>query len=142
MPTRKANAKWDGGLKEGKGHMEFGSGAFSGQYSFSSRFEEGTGTNPEELIGAAHAGCFSMKFSGVLGEAGFKPSSVITEAQVKLDKVEGGFKITQVLLKTQAEVADISEDKFQSLAEKAKKECPVSQALSAIDIKVEATLKS
>jgi lipoyl-dependent peroxiredoxin len=142
MPTRKANAKWDGGLKEGKGHMEFGSGAFSGQYSFSSRFEEGTGTNPEELIGAAHAGCYSMAFSGVLEKEGFKPESISTEAHVRLDKVETGFKIAQVLLKTKAEVPGISQDKFQELAEKAKKGCPVSQALSAIEIKLEATLNS
>lgn len=141
MITRKANAKWDGGLKGGKGNVELGSGAYSGQYSFNSRFEEGKGTNPEELIAAAHAGCFSMALSAELEKGGFKPKSVSTEAKVKLEKVGEGFKITQILLKTVAEIPDIENSEFQKHAESAKKGCPVSQALAATDIKLEAELK-
>jgi len=140
MPIRNATAVWHGNLFEGKGDMKFGSGAFEGQYSFKSRFEEGTGTNPEELIGAAHAGCFSMAFSATLADKGFKPESVQTEARVHLNKVEGGFSITTIELNTEARVPDISKDKFQSLAEDAKKNCPVSRALAGVEIKLNAKL--
>lgn len=141
MITRKSNAKWEGGLKGGKGNLELGSKAYSGQYSFQSRFEEGTGTNPEELIAAAHAGCFSMALSGLLEKEGYSPKSVATQAEVKMDKVGDGFKIIQIILKCTAEVPDIEKDEFNKHAEGAKKGCPVSQALSAVDIKLEAELK-
>ncbi len=140
MPIRNATAVWHGNLFEGKGDMKFGSGAFEGQYSFKSRFEEGTGTNPEELIGAAHAGCFSMAFSATLAEKGFKPEMVQTEANVHLDKVGDGFTITTVVLNMEAQVPDIDEDKFQSLAEDARKNCPVSRALAGVEIKLNAKL--
>ena len=98
MPVRKANAVWEGGLKDGHGTVKLGSGAFEGRYSFGSRFEEAGGTNPEELIGAAHAGCFSMALSAGLGRAGFTPTRVATTAKVHLEKVGEGFKITRIEL--------------------------------------------
>jgi osmotically inducible protein OsmC len=140
MPIRNATAVWHGNLFEGKGDMKFGGGAFEGQYSFKSRFEEGTGTNPEELIGAAHAGCFSMAFSATLANNGFKPEMVQTRANVHLDKVGEGFSITTIELNTEAEVPDIEEDKFQELAEDARKNCPVSRALAGVEIKLKAKL--
>ncbi|UCC78513.1 MAG: OsmC family protein [Candidatus Zixiibacteriota bacterium] len=140
MPVRNATAIWHGNLFEGKGDMKFGSGAFEGQYSFKSRFEEGTGTNPEELIGAAHAGCFSMAFSATLADNGFKPETVQTEARVHLNKVEGGFSITTIELNTEARIPDIDDEKFQNLAEDAKKNCPVSRALAGVEIRLQAKL--
>ena len=104
MAARSANAVWEGDLKSGKGKVKLGSGAFEGTYSFSSRFEEGKGTNPEELIGAAHAGCFSMALSAGLGRAGFTPTRIQTEARVHLEKAEDGFKISRIQLVTEAEV--------------------------------------
>jgi osmotically inducible protein OsmC len=140
MITRNASAVWEGNLKQGNGSMKLGSGAFEGQFSFSSRFENGTGTNPEELIGAAHAGCFSMAFSHGLAEAGYTPKRVQTSAQVHLEQVSDGFKITQIRLNTEAEVPGIDEKTFQSQAETAKQHCPVSQALAGVDITLQATL--
>jgi osmotically inducible protein OsmC len=140
MPVRTADAEWEGTLKDGKGTMRFGSGAFEGQYSFSSRFEEGEGTNPEELIAAAHSGCFSMKFAGNLGNAGFPPNRVATTAKVHLDKGDAGFSITRIELKTEAEVPGIDEATFQEQAEAAKRDCPVSRLLTGAEITVEATL--
>ncbi|MBD3308194.1 OsmC family peroxiredoxin [candidate division KSB3 bacterium] len=140
MITRNASAVWEGNLKQGNGSMKLGSGAFEGQFSFSSRFENGTGTNPEELIGAAHAGCFSMAFSHGLAEAGYTPKRVQTSAQVHLEQVGDGFKITQIRLNTEAEVPGIDEQTFQNQAETAKKNCPVSQALAGVDITLQATL--
>jgi len=140
MPTRNAQAAWEGDLKGGKGTMKFGSGAFEGAYSFASRFEEGTGTNPEELIGAAHAGCFSMAFSAELGKAGFNPKRVSTEAKVHLEKGDVGFSITKVVLNTDAEVPDIDKSKFDELAEGAKNNCPVSRALGGVQIELNAKL--
>ena len=140
MPKRNAQAVWEGDLKGGKGNMRFGSGAFDGAYSFGSRFEEGTGTNPEELIGAAHAGCFSMAFSGALGKAGLSPKSISTEANVHLEKVGEGFSITKVVLNMEADVPDIDDAKFNELAEGAKKNCPVSRALGGVDIELNAKL--
>lgn len=140
MAVRTAKAQWNGNLQEGKGDMSFGSGAWSGAYSFQSRFEEGTGTNPEELIGAAHAGCFSMAFAGRLAKAGFAPRRVSTTANVHLTKGEAGFSISTVELKTEAEVPNIDEAKFQEIAEDAKKNCPVSRALTGTEIKLEARL--
>jgi len=141
MPARTANARWEGGLKDGKGNMRLGGGAFEGQYSFSSRFEEGAGTNPEELIAAAHAGCYSMAFSGGLEKAGFSPNSVETEAKVHLSPADGGgFRISRIDLVTNADVPGIEEDAFQQAAQAAKEGCPVSQALAAVEITLTATL--
>ncbi len=140
MPIRTADAVWEGNLKNGKGKMRFGGGAFEGNYSFSSRFEEGKGTNPEELIGAAHAGCFSMAFSNGLDLAGFAPKRVSTNARVFLEKGSDGFRITKIELRTEAQVPGIDESTFQSQAESAKKNCPVSQALKGVEISVNAKL--
>jgi len=141
MPVRKAQAVWEGDLLKGRGKMSFGSGAFEGQYSFSSRFEEGVGTNPEELIAAAHAGCFAMAFSNVLAKAGFTPVSVDATAKVRLEKLPEGFKITRIDLETVGDVPNISEAQFMELAEGAKKGCPVSQLLTGAEITLQATLK-
>jgi lipoyl-dependent peroxiredoxin len=141
MPARTANARWEGGLKDGKGNMRLGGGAFEGQYSFSSRFEEGVGTNPEELIAAAHAGCFSMALSAGLERGGHNPNSVETEAKVHLSpKDGGGFRISRIDLITTADVPGIEDDAFQQAAQAAKEGCPVSGALSAVEITLEATL--
>ncbi len=142
MAVRKAEAKWKGSLAEGQGTVKSESGALDGAYSFSSRFEEGTGTNPEELIGAAHAGCFSMALAHGLAEAGHAPESVQTTAHVHLDKVEGGFSISRIRLVCQARVPGIDEADFQEQAEGAKEGCQVSQALKAVPIELEATLVS
>ena len=141
MATRTASAVWDGTLKQGKGSMKLGSGAFEGAYSFSSRFEEGTGTNPEELIGAAEAGCFSMALSANLEKAGHAAKRISTTATVKLEMVGGGPKITSIDLKTDAEVPGIDKAKFDEIAEQTKKGCPVSVALSGTQINLNATLK-
>src|SRR5919198_921420 len=130
MPTRKAEARWEGSLQEGHGTMRVETGAYEGPYSFQSRFEEGEGTNPEELIGAAHAGCFSMALSGELGRAGYEPQNVETEARVHIDKADGGFEITRVELHTRARVPGIGDDEFRQHAEAAKENCPVSKALA------------
>ncbi len=140
MPVRKAEAVWEGGLMSGKGTVKFGGGAFEGAYSYSSRFEEGTGTNPEELIAAAHAGCFSMAFSAGLEKAGYTPRRVSTTAHVTIEKVDAGFRITRIHLETEAEVPGIGEAEFQRLAEEAKAGCPVSQALQAVTISLNAKL--
>ncbi|RJP63286.1 MAG: OsmC family peroxiredoxin, partial [Ignavibacteriales bacterium] len=116
MPVRKAAAVWNGKLRDGNGTMKMESGAYEGQYSFSSRFEEGTGTNPEELIAAAHAGCFSMAFSASLEKEGFDPKSVSTEAKVNLVKGDAGFSITEITLNCKAEIPNIDEAKFQEVA--------------------------
>lgn len=141
MPKRNATARWNGSLQEGNGTMRLGRGAYEGPYSFQSRFEEGEGTNPEELIAAAHAGCFSMALSGELGEAGHKAESVDTEATVHLEKVPEGFAIKRIELRTRASVPGIDNDEFQRHAQAAKKGCPVSQALAAVEsIELEAEL--
>jgi osmotically inducible protein OsmC len=140
MPVRNADALWEGSLQDGHGTMALGSGAFEGQYSFGSRFEEGTGTNPEELIGAAHAGCFSMQLSGILGKAGHSPDEITTTARVHIDKVGDGFEITKIELNTNAKVPGLSADEFQGFADQAKQSCPVSKALAAVDISLEAAL--
>ena len=142
MPVRKASAVWQGNIKEGKGSVKLGSGAFEGPYSFGTRFEDKPGTNPEELIGAAHAGCFSMALSGGLGRAGFTPDRISTTADVTLEKVGEGFKITLIKLTTQASIPNIDEKTFRELAEKAKAGCPVSQALAATKIELDARLVS
>jgi osmotically inducible protein OsmC len=130
MPIRTATARWQGNLTEGSGTVHTGKGGLSGNYSFKSRFEEGEGTNPEELIGAAHAGCFSMAFSKGLADAGFTPNSVDTTAKVHLDKVDGGFGVTRIELDTVGDVPGIDEGTFQKIAEGAKENCPISRLLS------------
>jgi lipoyl-dependent peroxiredoxin len=140
MPTRNANAVWNGNLQEGQGTMRLGSGAYEGPYSFRSRFQDGEGgTNPEELIGAAHAGCFSMAFANMLDGAGHTPERVQTAARVYLEPQEDGFAITRIELSTEAAVPGIDEQEFRRIAEEAKAGCPVSQAL-AVDIELEASL--
>ncbi|PYK56017.1 MAG: peroxiredoxin [Verrucomicrobia bacterium] len=140
MATRTGSAVWEGTLKEGKGSMKLGSGAFEGPYSFSSRFEEGKGTNPEELIGAAEASCFSMALSANLEKAGNPAKRVSTTATVKLEMAEGAPKITSIDLKTEGEVPGIDEAKFKDQAELTKKTCPVSVALAGTKINLEAKL--
>ena len=140
MATRTGSAVWDGTLKQGKGTMKLGSGAFEGPYSFSSRFEEGKGTNPEELIGAAEAGCFSMALSFNLEKAGHPAKRLSTTATVNLESTDGGFKITSIDLKTEADVPGIDQAKFREQAELTKKTCPVSVALAGTKINLEAKL--
>ena len=140
MPTRKAHARWEGSLKQGKGAIDLGSGAFRGAYSFMSRFEGGPDTNPEELLGAAHAGCFAMALSLVLGEAGFTPDYVDVTAEVTLIPHGKGYKITRSQLKCEGRVPRIDRSTFMQHAETAKTNCPVSQALAGVEISLEATL--
>jgi lipoyl-dependent peroxiredoxin len=140
MATRNGSAEWRGDLKGGEGDLTVGDGVFKGAYSFASRFEEGEGTNPEELIAAAHAGCFSMQLAGVLGKAGHKPESVSTTAKIHLDKDGDAFSITRSVLSAEAKVAGIDDDEFQRIADEAKRTCPVSRALGAIEIELEAKL--
>ena len=137
MAIRESSAVWEGSIREGKGSIRLGSGAFEGGYSWSSRFEDSSGTNPEELIGAAHAGCFSMALSDILTGAGHPPKHIATTAKVHLGK---GPKITLIELSTVGDVAGIDEQRFVEFAEQAKEGCPVSQALSAIDISLTARL--
>jgi osmotically inducible protein OsmC len=140
MPTRSSSAQWSGNLARGSGTMSLGSGAFEGPYSAASRFEDGDGTNPEELIAAAHAGCFSMALALALSEAGHEPDSVETTAAIHLDKDEGGFSITRSALSTEVKAEGLDEDEFQKLANDAKEGCPVSRALGAIEIDLDAKL--
>jgi osmotically inducible protein OsmC len=142
MPKRSAHARWEGTLQQGKGTVSLGSGAFEGSYSFATRFEDAPGTNPEELIGAAHAGCFSMALSMLLEKAGHPPRDIQTRADVTIEKVEDGFKITRIDLTTRAEVPGMDEAAFQEQANAAKEGCPVSQALAGTRISLSATLKS
>lgn len=153
---RTAHAVWNGPLQTGNGTLELGSKAFKGSYSFASRFQHSTEdlenkiagsrleeenlTNPEELIGAAHAGCFSMALSLFLGEAGYEPESIDTDAEVNIEKQGEGFAITSVHLKTKAKVPGIDSNTFNSYAEQAKENCPVSQALTGPKISLEAEL--
>jgi osmotically inducible protein OsmC len=130
MVVRNADAVWNGSLKEGCGKMKLGSGAFEGSFTWSSRFENGKGTNPEELLGAAHAGCFSMSLSSNLGKAGFTPEHIHTSAQVTIELVDGKNRITKIQLDTEAKVPGIKNDQFQQIAEAVKQNCPVSVALS------------
>jgi lipoyl-dependent peroxiredoxin len=140
MPIRTSEAMWEGNLIKGKGKMKLGSGAFEGSYSFGSRFENSPGTNPEELIGAAHAGCFSMALSMILDQAGYKAEQIHTLARVHIDKVGEGFKITTIELETEGKVPGIDERTFREKAEIAKKGCPVSMALTGVDIRLQARL--
>lgn len=139
MPVRNAEAEWKGNLMEGSGHMKMGT-SYDGPFTFKSRMEDGAGTNPEELIAAAHAGCFSMAFSATLGKNGYSPQSVHTKAYVHFEKQDAGFAITSIDLDTEARVPGIDEAKFQELAEAAKKGCPVSKALAGTQINLKAKL--
>jgi osmotically inducible protein OsmC len=142
MTTRTSEATWEGNLKEGHGTMKVGQGAYEGAYSFASRFGEGTGTNPEELIAAAHAGCFSMALAHGLSEAGHVPRRVHTTARVHLQKGADGFEIPKIELQTEAEVPGVDEATFRDHAEKAKANCPVSKLLKGAEITLNATLVS
>jgi osmotically inducible protein OsmC len=134
MPTRTAEAEWKGDLQRGNGHMNFGSGAFDGPFDFRSRMADGKGTNPEELLGAAHAGCFSMALAAQLKNAGFKPERVHTTARVHFDQIGGNWTIHRIDLDTEAAVARIEPLDFRKRAEDVKKNCPVSRALTGVAI--------
>jgi osmotically inducible protein OsmC len=140
MAVRSAAAEWKGDLKEGKGKIKFGGGAYDGAYSFQSRFEEGKGTNPEELIAAAHASCFSMALAHGLAQAGHKADSVKTTAKVHLEKSESGFSIPRIELETTANVPGIDDAEFQKQADIAKNNCPVSKVLAGAKISLNAKL--
>jgi osmotically inducible protein OsmC len=140
MTTRNAHARWEGSIKEGKGQVDFGNGAFKGAYSFISRFENGKGTNPEELLGAAHASCFAMALSLVLGKAGFKPDYIDATAHVTVSAQDGGFRITKSHIVCEASVPGIDQAMFAQHAQAAKAGCPVSQALAGTEIGLEARL--
>ena len=140
MPTRTAEANWNGSLMEGKGTLALGSKAWSGAYDWKMRSGDAPGTNPEELIAAAHAGCFSMAFSHQLAQAGTPPTRIHTTARVSFEKQAEGFAITKIELNTEGQVPGIDEKKFQELANKAKEGCPVSKALKATPISLTAKL--
>ena len=140
MPERTAQAEWRGNLRDGRGTMSFGSGAYQGEYTYASRFEQGRGTNPEELIGAAHAGCFSMALAGDLARAGHVPERIRTTSHVHLEVGAAGANITRVVLDCEAEVADLDETTFKELAEMAGRTCPVSKALTGVEVVVNARL--
>jgi lipoyl-dependent peroxiredoxin len=143
MPIRKAEAEWKGNLIQGAGRLKVGSGAFEGPYSFKSRFEEGqSATNPEELIGAAHAGCFTMALTAQLSQKGITAKRIHTTANVKFDKVGEGFAITGIELQTEAEIPGVDDKSFQAIALDAKKNCPVSKALAGTKIDLNAKLLS
>jgi osmotically inducible protein OsmC len=137
---RNGSARWVGDLKQGKGTVRLGSGAFEGQYSFGTRFENGVGTNPEELIASAHAGCFSMALSGALSAAGHVPQAIATTAIVDLNKVEAGFGITGIHLETVVTAPGLTAEMLATISDGAKKNCPVSRALAAVPITLKATL--
>ncbi|WP_114391784.1 OsmC family protein [Oleisolibacter albus] len=141
MPTRIAQAEWTGGLPDGSGRISVESQAFDTPYSFPSRFESGQGTNPEELLGASHAGCFSMALAAALGKAGFKPEQVRTTARVHLDKQDAGWGVSRIDLDTSARVPGIDQDRFQEIAAEAKRTCPISRALQAVEIGLDARLE-
>lgn len=137
---RTANAQWKGSIKEGSGVVSTNSGVLdSTQYSFKSRFEEGKGTNPEELIAAAHSGCYAMAFSLMLGESGYEPDAIDAKAEVSLIEDDGGFTVNKIHLTVKASIPDIEESTFQKLAEKAKEGCPISKLMNA-DISMDASL--
>jgi osmotically inducible protein OsmC len=137
MPARTSEAVWEGNLQQGKGSVKLGSGAFEGPYSFTSRFEQGTGTNPEELIAAAHAGCFSMAFANGLSKAGHTPRRIHTTAKVHLEKTAEGFSIPRIELSTEADVPGIDEKDLRQQAEQAKQNCPVSKVLAGAQISLD-----
>jgi osmotically inducible protein OsmC len=141
MPTHKAEAEWKGNLAQGSGRLKVGSGAFDGPYSFKSRFEEGqSATNPEELIGAAHAGCFTMALTAQLSRKAITPTRIHTAAKVHLEKIGDAFAITKIELDTEAQIPGIDDATFQKLALDAKQNCPVSKALAGTTIHLNAKL--
>jgi osmotically inducible protein OsmC len=137
---RRAQASWQGTVPEGGGRIALGSGAFEGAFTLHARVEESPGTNPEELIAAAHAGCFTMSLADLLSSAGHPPANLETRATVHLDEQEQGFSITKIMLRTTGEVPGVDDERFQQLAEQAKATCPVSRALSGTEIVLEARL--
>jgi lipoyl-dependent peroxiredoxin len=139
MAHRTSEAEWQGDLKSGKGTVKLGSGAFEGQYSFNSRFAEGVGTNPEELLAASHAGCFTMALSAALTEAGHPPSKLHTTANVQFGPVPGGFAVTRIDLSTEGAVPGIDAATFEKIATDAKENCPISKALKAVEITLKTT---
>ena len=139
MLKRTGHAEWQGTLKEGQGNVKMGT-AYEGPYSFTSRFENGSGTNPEEMVAAAHAACFSMALSAGLEKAGHPSKSVNTKATVHLEKSDAGFGITTIVLDSEADVPGIDEGAFQEIATATKSGCPISKALSAVDIQLNAKL--
>jgi osmotically inducible protein OsmC len=141
MPTRTASARWQGTLTEGSGVLRTGKGGYEGNYSFKSRFEEGEGTNPEELIGAAHAACFSMALSKALSDAGHPPTSVDTAASVLMEKTDAGMTVTRIDLVTTGDVPGIDEAEFAKLADATKTGCPISRLLApGVEITLSASL--
>jgi osmotically inducible protein OsmC len=140
MIERKAEARWEGDLKAGKGSIRLGSGAFEGKYSFGTRFEGSPGTNPEELLGAAHAGCFTMALSLGLTKAGHPPTRLDTTATVELDKAGEGFAIKRIRLQTRGAAPGLDAGKFRELAEDAKKNCIISRALAGVPMELDAAL--
>jgi len=140
MADKKANAIWNGDLKTGEGKVSLESGLFDGPYTFASRFEDGEGTNPEELIAAAHAGCYSMALSNELAKAGHNPKSVDTQAVVTLDTVDGAPTITTIKLISEATVPGLDNEEFQQIAAATKEACPVSRVLAGAEIHLDATL--
>lgn len=142
MPYRKAHAVWEGDLPHGRGKMSLGSGAYEGTFSFQTRMGEEPGTNPEELIGAALAGCYSMALAHGLTQAAEAPKRVATDAKVHFEKQDGGWAISGIDLRTEVQAAGIDEAKFRAIAEETKKACPVSKALTGTEIRLEARLLS
>lgn len=140
MAVRSATAEWKGDLLKGSGTVTGETGAVDGRYSFGSRFEEGEGTNPEELLGAAHAACFSMAFANNLAKAGFTPESVKTEAKVHLEKVDGAQTVTRIVLETRARVPGISREAFDEQAAAAKAGCPISRVVTGTEVQLDARL--
>jgi len=141
MSKHYASAAWKGNLAGGNGEFKLKTSGYKGSYSFTSRFEDDkSSSSPEELIGAAHAGCFSMAFAHVLDQSGFKPEEISTEAEVTLERGSDGFSITGILLKTKGKVGGIGKEKFLEIANEAKENCPVSKALKATAIRLEAEL--
>ena len=142
MPVRKANAEWKGNLKEGSGNINTESGVLNNTaYNFVSRFESGSETNPEELLGAAHSSCYSMALAGALSTAGFKVNSVRTEDKVHIEKLESGFTVTKIEINTEADVEGIDNTTFQKLAADTKAGCPIAKALNVKEIVLNAKLK-
>ncbi len=133
MPIHKAEAAWHGTFRDGEGKMRLGSGAFEGAYSYRSRMEEGPGTNPEELLGAAHAGCFSMSLARRLSADGYSPERIHTEARVRFGRVGEGYAITRIDLRTEAVVPGVDKKLFLEKAEDAKRDCAVSKALAGVE---------
>ena len=140
MSVRKAKSEWNGTLKDGKGTMNFSN--YSGPFTFKSRFEEGSGTNPEELVGAAHSGCYSMFLAALISGEGLEPESVETTARVHLGKDETGPLVTTIELDCQVRCSGLSQEKFNELSLAAKQKCPISRLVAAADIKLSATLLS